>query len=323
LVYLCVLGVLVVKLFQTMSSGLCSMLESFQKLFRPPPKMLPMRERSVRCISPHGMHRMAYVEWGDPQNTRVLLCVHGLTRNSRDFDFLAQALAADYRVVCPDVVGRGRSDWLTVSDGYALPQYVSDMVTLIARLDADQVDWVGTSMGGLIGMLLAGRPDAPIRRMVLNDVGPLLTGASMRRIAEYVGKSPLFADMDEAQKYIRAICAPFGRLTDVQWKHLATHGVRRRDDGQLELNYDRAIAEPFHKAFLFADVDLWPVYDAIRSDTLVLRGTYSDILSADTLAQMALRGPRARTLEIADVGHAPALMNDEQIAAIRSFLLAP
>lgn len=285
------------------------------------PKMPPMRERSVQCIGLHGLHRMAYLEWGDPTNPRVLICVHGLTRNARDFDFLAQALAADYRVICPDVIGRGRSDWLKVSDDYALPLYVSDMVTLIARLDADNIDWVGTSMGGLIGMLIAGQAGSPIRRMVLNDVGPLITGASMQRIAEYVSKTPVFAGMEDAEKYIRTICAPFGRLTDGQWRHMVVNGVRHRPDGQLELSYDPAIAEPFRKSFLRVDVDLWPVYDLIRSPTLVLRGMFSDVLSADTLVKMAQRGPHARTLEIPNVGHAPALMNEEQISTIRAFLL--
>ncbi len=280
-----------------------------------------MRERSVQCIGLHGLHRMAYLEWGDPKNLRVLICVHGLTRNARDFDFLAQALAADYRVICPDVVGRGRSEWLKVADDYALPLYVSDMMTLIARLDVDSVDWVGTSMGGLIGMLIAGQAGSPIRRMVLNDVGPLITGASLQRIAEYVGKSPLFAGMEAAEKYIRTICAPFGRLTDAQWRHMAVHGVRQRPDGQLELSYDPAIAEPFRKSFLYVDVDLWPIYDMIRNPTLVLRGMFSDLLSAETLAQMAQRGPHARTLEIPNVGHAPALMSEEQISTIRAFLL--
>lgn len=291
----------------------------FQRFLKP--KAPSPRERSVQCIGPHGLHRMAYLEWGKPGNPRVLICVHGLTRNSRDFDFLAQALSSDYRVICPDVAGRGRSDWLKAPDDYALPLYVSDMVTLIARLDADSVDWIGTSMGGLIGMLIAGQPGAPVRRMVLNDVGPLVAGASLQRIAEYVSKTPVFAGMEDAEKYIRAICAPFGRLTDAQWRHMVVHGVRQRPDGQLELSYDPAIAEPFRRAFLHADIDLWTVYDAIRSPTLVLRGAFSDVLSADTLAQMAGRGPQARTLEIPHVGHAPALMNEEQIGAIRKFLL--
>ena len=281
----------------------------------------PMRADSVQCIGPHGLHRMAYVEWGDPENPRVLLCVHGLTRNGRDFDFLAQSLAGDYRVVCPDVVGRGRSDWLSVPADYGIPVYVNDMVTLIARLGVDTVDWVGTSMGGLIGMMLASQENAPIRRMVLNDVGPLVTGESLRRIGEYVGKPVLFASAEDAEKYVRLVCAPFGRLSDAQWRHLTLHAISRRPDGQFELGYDPNIAEPFRKTFIYTDIDLWPVYEAIRCPTLVLRGALSDLLTAETVAGMAARGPRARTLEIPDVGHAPALMDPAQIATIRDFML--
>src|SRR5574338_839749 len=189
------------------------------------------RHRRVQCLAPHGLHHMAYTEWGDPANPAVLVCVHGLTRNGRDFDFLARALADRYRVVCPDVAGRGRSDWLPVKEDYVLPTYAADMVTLIARLDAEQVHWVGTSMGGLIGMVLASLPGNPITRLVLNDVGPVLTKLSLARIGEYVGRDPLFPDLPAAEALIRMVSAPFGALTDAQWPHLTEHAVKPAEGG--------------------------------------------------------------------------------------------
>ena len=281
-----------------------------------------MRERKVQCLSPAGLHRMAYVEWGDPDNPRVLVCVHGLTRNCRDFDFLAQALSDRYRVVCPDVVGRGRSDWLRVKDGYQLPQYVADMVTLLARLDAEELHWVGTSMGGMIGMALAAQAETPIARLVLNDVGPVISAAAVKRIGEYLGLKPQFASFKEAEQYVRLVSAPFGRLTDAQWQHLTEHVTRQKAGGGYEFVYDPGIAEPFRKAMNDEDVILWPLYDAIRCPTLVLRGAESDLLSHDTCLEMGRRGPKARVAEIPGVGHAPMFLDDAQVAVVREFLLA-
>ena len=280
-----------------------------------------MRHRTVQCASAHGLHRMAYTEWGDPDNPRVLVCVHGLTRNGRDFDFLAEALAADYRVVCPDVVGRGRSDWLAVKSDYGFPQYVADMITLIARLDVAQVEWVGTSMGGLIGMVIASMPDSPIRRMVLNDVGPMITAVSIKRIGEYVGAAPVFADLDAAEAYIREVSAPFGPLTDAQWRHLTLHAVKPVEGG-VAMVYDPGIGEPFRKTPLMVDVDLWSTYDAIRCPTLVIRGAQSDLLLHETAVQMAARGPRAQLVEVPGVGHAPMLLDATQIDIVSAFLRA-
>jgi len=281
-----------------------------------------MREDSVLCMGAHGLHRMAYTEWGDPSNPRVVVCVHGLTRNGRDFDFLAQDLAAEYRVVCPDVVGRGRSEWLAVAADYGLPQYAADMVTLIARLHVDAVHWVGTSMGGLIGMLLASQPKSPIARMVLNDVGPVITAASIRRIGEYLGSAPKFASLEQAEAFVRFVAATFGRLTDAQWRHLTEHSVRPAAGGGYEMRYDPAIAEPFRKAMGDEDVSLWPVYDAIRCPTLVMRGAQSDLLLHETALEMGRRGPQAEVVEIPGVGHAPMMLDEPQIGIVRSFLLA-
>ena len=280
-----------------------------------------LRERKVQCLGAHGLHRMAYTEWGDPANTKVLVCVHGLTRNGRDFDFLARALASEYRVVCPDVVGRGRSDWLSVKTDYGFPQYVADMITLIARLDVDEVHWVGTSMGGIIGMLVAAMPDSPIRRLVLNDVGPMITLESIQRIAEYVGDAPVFADKAAAIAYVKSVSAPFGQLSEAQWAHLTEYAIRPVEGG-FTMIYDPGIAEPFRDNPLVENVDLWAVYDTIRCPTLVTRGAESDLLLHETALEMAARGPRAQLAEIPNVGHAPMLLDEAQIAVVRNFLLA-
>ena len=265
---------------------------------------------------------MAYVEWGDPHNPRVLVCVHGLTRNGRDFDDLARALSSHYRVVCPDVVGRGRSDWLADPAGYGFPQYVSDMMVLLARLDAPTVHWFGTSMGGLIGMVLASQKDSPVSRLVLNDVGPVITPESLQRIGEYVGKAPSFADVEEAERYIRLVSAPFGALSDAQWRHLTESSIRRGIDGRWVMSYDPAIGEPFRQAYLMHQTfDLWPIYDAIRCPTLAVRGADSDLLAVETHAEMSRRGPRAQLAEILGVGHAPMFLDESQIGVARDFLL--
>ncbi len=202
-----------------------------------------MRDGKVKCLSAAGFHHMAYVEWGDAANPKVLVCVHGLTRCSRDFDFLAQALAADYRVVCPDVVGRGRSDWLRNKSLYAIPQYCADMTTLLAKLNAETVDWVGTSMGGLIGMALACQPETPITRLVLNDVGPVITATSLARIGSYLGAAPRFDNIGQAEVFVRFVSATFGKFSDEEWRHLTRHVTRTAEDGKVEFAYDPGIAQ--------------------------------------------------------------------------------
>jgi pimeloyl-ACP methyl ester carboxylesterase len=277
-----------------------------------------MHPKHFLAYSPHGFHRLFYTEWGDPQNPRVVVCVHGLTRNGRDFDDLARALERDYRVICPDVVGRGRSDWLDVKADYGYPLYVSQMAALIAHVGAESVDWVGTSMGGLIGMFIAALPRSPIRRMVINDIGPLVPKASLERIGLYVGRDPAFDDIDALEAYIRVVAAPFGPLTDAQWRHLANHGHYRDVDGKYRLAYDPAICEPFRRPL--DDVDLWPTWNAVRCPVLVIRGADSDLLLADTAARMKQR-PNTESVEFVGVGHAPMLMDPGQIKPIRDFLL--
>jgi len=277
-------------------------------------------ERSVSCASPSGLHRMAYGEWGERSNPKVLVCVHGLSRNGRDFDALAQALASDYRVICPDVVGRGRSDWLRDPTGYTIPQYVADMMVLIARLDVETVHWLGTSMGGLIGMVLASLENTPVTRLLLNDVGPEISSASIRRIGEYIGRAPKFDSYDDAEKYIRLVSAPFGTLTNEQWRQLTESSLRLTPDGRHELCYDPGIGETFRRdAEAF---DLWPIYDRVRCPTLVMRGAESDLLTPQTVRAMGARGPRPTVVEVPGVGHAPMFMDEAQIACVRDFLLA-
>ncbi len=279
-----------------------------------------MRRQTLSCLGPHGFHRIRYVEWGAPDNPEVVVCVHGLTRNGRDFDDLAQALSPDFRVLCPDVVGRGKSDWLEHKQDYGYPLYLSDMAALIARSGAARVRWVGTSMGGLIGMMLAAQPRSPIERLVINDVGPLVPKAALERLAGYVGHTGPFADSAGLEAHLRRIFAPFGPLTDAQWAHMTEHSARTSEDGTIYLAYDPAIGDAFSGEL--RDVDLWPLWDALRCPTLVLRGAESDLLREDTAGQMTRRGPRAQLHTFAGIGHAPALMASEQIDRVAAFLRA-
>jgi len=278
-----------------------------------------MREGSALCLDPHGFHRMRWTEWGDRDNPRVLVCVHGLTRCGRDFDHLAERMADSYRVVCPDIAGRGRSDWLADKADYGYPVYCADIVTMLAALGAASIDWVGTSMGGILGMLLAAQPRTPVGKLVLNDVGCVVPKASLERIATYVGRDPAFETLEALEAAMRAV-SPFGNLAPAQWRHLAIHVARRDDDGRWRFRYDPGIAQPF-KAGPLADVDLRPFWKAVRGPVLVVRGAQSDLLTADIHAEMLAR-PGTEGLVVADAGHAPVLMDDAQVAAVRAFLLA-
>ena len=268
------------------------------------------------------MHRISYLEWGDPKNERVLVCVHGLTRCARDFDALAAAMGDRYRVICPDVAGRGDSDWLVDPMLYQIPQYVADMVTLIARLDVEKLHWVGTSMGALIGMGLAAQAGTPIQKFVINDAGPVVSKVSLERIASYVGLAPVHKDIEAAEKYVRAVSASFGPHNDAEWRFLTEVVVRKNEGGGLRMHYDPKLAEPFRKFMPEGDMELWNLWDAITCPTLVLRGELSDLLTRDTVKKMAERGPKAKVVEIAGVGHAPTLMHADQIKLVRDFLLS-
>lgn len=279
-----------------------------------------MTRHSYLGLGSAAFHRLSYVEWGAPENPRTLICVHGLTRNGRDFDFVAAALEDSYRVVCPDVLGRGASGWAASATDYNNRQYLSDLTGLLARLGSDEVDWLGTSMGGILGMLAAATPGSPVRRLILNDIGATIAKAALERIGGYVGADPHFEDIAAVEAYHRDVHAPFGRLTDGQWRHLATHNARPRPDGGYGLAYDPAIGDAF-RANPVVDVDLWAVWDRIEVPVLLLRGAESDLLPRDVAVEMTRRGPKADLIEFADCGHAPALMAPAQIAAVRDWLL--
>jgi pimeloyl-ACP methyl ester carboxylesterase len=278
------------------------------------------RQSHVLIGRESGVYRMAYREWGDPANPQVVVCAHGLTRNGRDFEQLAAVLANDFRVVAPDVVGRGDSEWLRDPMGYQVPLYVQDMLVLIARLNVASLAWVGTSMGGLIGMVLAALPGSPVRRLVLNDIGPAIAPAALARIAEYVGKAPPMPNRAAAEGYIRAVSAPFGPHSDEQWAFLTEVMLKPDGDG-WRLNYDPGIAVPFqHMAATPAQTDLWPFYDRIACPTLLTRGAQSDLLSPQTAAAMSERGPRARLVVFEGVGHAPTFLHVDQTTVVADFL---
>lgn len=296
----------------------------------------------VTCASPAGAHRMAYWEWGDTDNDQVVLCVHGLTRSGRDFDPLARRLAEHYRVVCPDVVGRGKSDWLIDPAHYGVPQYVADMLTLIARLQPARLDWVGTSMGGLIAMGLSAtlslsaamRPERgqhglssqqnlQIGKVVLNDIGPALNIEGLARIAEYVGVPQSFDTFDEAVEYIRTVSADFGHHDLEGWQAL-TRNVFTEQDGRWGKHYDLRIAEPMGKetpdTIRASEALLWPAYEAFQHPVLIVRGELSDLLTPDTVQNMLTRNARAQLFTVPEVGHAPTLRTDDQISPIEQFL---
>lgn len=277
------------------------------------------RERALRSLSPHGFHRVVWHEWGDAANPRVVVCVHGLTRTGRDFDVLGEALAPTHRVVAVDMPGRGQSEWLANKSDYVFTTYLTTLTALIAATGATAVDWVGTSMGGLLGIVMAAQPGTPIGRLVVNDVGPTIEPAALARIGSYVGVDPTFASEAEFATYLRSI-SPFGPHDDTQWEHLSRTMMSRRADGRFGFVYDPGIAVPFRERA--APPDLWPLWDAIRCPTLLLRGAESDLLSAATARAMTLRGPRPRLVEFAGVGHAPMLLVADQVEVVVDFLTA-
>lgn len=281
------------------------------------------KELGFLSLGPHGFHRLAYTQWGQPDAGRTVVCVHGLTRNARDFDFLATNLADDpanqYRVACPDLPGRGHSHWLGDPADYNLMLYLADMTAMIARLGVDQVDWVGTSLGGLIGLSLAAQPNTPIRSLVINDIGPVVPVEALSRIGQYVGHSEAFETYESLKSYLMNVHATFGPLSEEHWDHLCRHSGHQNDDGSWRLHYDPSIAMAFRQAAA-QNVDLWPLWEQIKCPVLILRGENSDILSRDIAHQMLERGPAAELIEFPATGHAPSLMEVAQIKAIKSWL---
>jgi pimeloyl-ACP methyl ester carboxylesterase len=268
---------------------------------------------------PYAGIELGYAHWGAPAAGRVAVCVHGLTRNARDFDPLAEALAGrGYRVIAVDVVGRGRSSWLPDPKGYVVPQYVGHLSRFLALMGLRGVDWIGTSMGGIIGMGLAAGDETPIGRLVLNDIGPFVPREALVNIQTYLGLDLGFSSLEEVEQHLRMVHSGFGRLEDHQWRHLAEHGSRRDERG-WRLHYDPAIRTPYAD-LTGADIDLWPIWDKIACPTLVLRGAESTLLTEATAQEMQNRGPKATLVTIPEAGHAPALMAAEQIQTILRWL---
>ncbi len=306
------------------------------------PTLSTARLEFVSCPHPEGLHRMAYWRWGDATARRVVVCVHGLTRQGRDFDRLAQALvvrsAEPLQVICPDVVGRGRSEWLSDPMGYQIGQYASDMLAMLAQISGQlgvgqtlqSLDWVGTSMGGLIGMVLAGQAGlplpVPIHRMVLNDVGPAITWSSVERMQQYVGRYGQYRDLSEAAAHMWSISKSFGPVPDEVWLEMSSHMIRPGVDGMVTLHYDPAIGQSVRaltpEAAAAGEAALWGIYDQIKAQTLLIRGADSDLLTAETALNMTHRGPRAALETWAGIGHAPTLTSADQIDAVANFLLA-
>jgi len=280
-------------------------------------------ESGFLSLGPHGFHRIAYSHWGETNANRTVVCVHGLTRNGRDFDFLAadlvQGSQRDYRVACPDLPGRGHSHWLGDPADYTLALYMSDMTAMIARLGVEQVDWIGTSLGGLIGMSLAAQPNSPIRSLVINDIGPFVPAAALKRIGQYVGHSEQFETFEALKTYLMNVHSSFGPMSDDHWDHLCRHSGHQNEDGSWRLHYDPSIAINFRQA-ASQNIDLWPLWQQVTCPVLILRGEQSDILTRDTAHQMLEQGPAAELIEFPATGHAPSLMQDDQIEAIRIWL---
>ncbi|GGK78993.1 alpha/beta fold hydrolase [Amphritea balenae] len=277
-----------------------------------------MRTSSVKALNPQGFHKVVYHEWGSADNDRVLVCVHGLARNSRDFDDLALALSRDYRVICPDIVGRGESDWLPQGVNYDLPRYMSDMVTLLARLNVEQVDWVGTSMGGLIGICLAALPGSPIRSLVLNDIGTHVSKESLQRIVQYLGDHR-FASLAELEQYMRNTYTAYAGLSDKQWQHLVQSGHRKISDTEYGLHYDPRLVDATREA-QHQDVDLEPFWNMIQCPQMLIWGQDSDVLTEETVARMRQQRPDMDLYQIPGMSHAPSLMEEDQIKAVQLWL---
>jgi pimeloyl-ACP methyl ester carboxylesterase len=279
-----------------------------------------MQRRFVLGLGPKGFHRLAYTEWGTARSAPPVVCLHGLTRNSRDFDFLCADLARHRHAFSLDAVGRGQSDYLSDFSQYGYPQYIADANTLIARIGREQVDWVGSSMGGLVGMMIAAMGGHPIRRMVMVDVGPFLPKAGLDRIAEYIGGRERFATRTEARAYLAHRLAGFGPLTEAHLDHLTAHGVVADPDGRLRLAYDANLAKPYEGVEM-TDVDLWAHWESVNVPVLVVHGAHSDLLLQDTIKRMRQK-PGVEVYTVLNCGHCPLLMADDQIKAVREFLAA-
>jgi pimeloyl-ACP methyl ester carboxylesterase len=286
-------------------------------------QQMPMIDRKYNYLNcPNPPHKMAYTEWGDFNNNKVLICVHGLTRTGRDFDVLASALSSAYRVICLDIVGRGESDWLARAENYIYATYIADIFTLLEQLKIGKIDWLGTSMGGLIGMFIAAQPNSPIQRLILNDVGAFIPKEALVRIAKYIlfGQRK-FANFSEVQAHIKENYSGFGKLTESQWQELAKHSVKLAPDGGYILHYDPQISYLLRGFPDLEDIDLWEVWQKINCPTLLIHGEESDLLLPSTITQMQSLKPDLEVIQIAETGHAPSLMTPQQIRIVHEWLM--
>lgn len=279
-----------------------------------------MDQKSFLSLGNSGFHRISYIQWLSEKPTNEnIICVHGLTRNCRDFDPLAQALQQNANVYCPDIAGRGQSDWLLNPQNYGFPTYMADMAAFMSHIRKEKITWLGTSMGGLIGMMLAAYPNSPIEKLILNDVGPYIPYASLAPIAQYVKNTPEFDDPAALEAHLRLIHAGFGPLSDEEWKHLAQHSTKHTASGKLTFHYDPQIAVPMENASE-QDVDLWPVWEQIKCPVLIIRGEHSPLLTKETADEMLKRGPDAELIEIPQSAHAPALMSADEIKITQNWI---
>jgi len=278
-----------------------------------------MQKKTVLSLSAIGFHKISYLEWSSSKAERTIVCAHGLTRNSRDFDILAEQLSEDARVICPDLIGRGESTWFSDAHHYNQPQYLIDMTALIARLDVESLTWIGTSLGGLLGMYLAAQDNSPITALILNDVGPVVPRSAMARIAKYAGNSVNFPNLDTAQQYVRRIFASGEELSDEIWNNITLHSVIQKSDGSYTLAYDPKVSSSMFKLW-FTGVHLWSIWERIRCPVLVLWGAESDVLLPETIEKMRRSGPKIDVIKIPNCGHTPSLRTQDQIDAIRNWL---
>lgn len=280
----------------------------------------PHQRFSVAVPMGGALKHMNVHAWGDEKNPRVVICVHGLSRNGRDFDVLAETLCQNARVLCPDIPGRGESDWLAEAAQYVIPVYAQFIQAMLTQLGVKTYDWVGTSMGGLIGMVMAVTPSTLMRRFVINDVGPVIERVALERIGNYVGRNPTYDDYPSLFAAAQPFLSTFGPLSEAQQHHMIGTSVQRRADGRWEYKMDPKIGDAFRAALAAPEVDLWPLWRAVQQPTLILRGAQSDLLSTATLEKMLSTHPNARAITLENTGHAPAIMDAPTVAAIERFL---
>jgi pimeloyl-ACP methyl ester carboxylesterase len=270
-------------------------------------------------LNPQGFHKISYLEWGDESNPEVLICVHGLTRNAHDFDYLARKVQKKYRIACPDLIGHGKSDYIGHSEAYTFTQYMNDMVSFLSRINAKKIHWLGTSIGGIVGMMLAAQPGSPIKSLILNDVGMIVPSMSLHRVGTYARNNKGFASFDAAKSYFQTVLAPNGILGEQKWNHVTKHGTYIDEKGELYLAYDPTIGQIFVNQAV-PTLHLETYWQGIKCPILVLRGEYSDFLPPEIIRKMLYFQPNAKIITIPDCGHAPSLMEPQQIQYVEDWL---